>query len=133
MSEDNKWKDLTRTGIFLLGWCVAGHVVLISACRENSPIPILVAFASMSVAGVLGFLFAIPRVLPEAGNFADREGGIGPKSETYRMHINTNLEQISDWLTKIAVGIGLSQLSNLPGMINRAATFMAPAFGLELG
>jgi tetratricopeptide (TPR) repeat protein len=31
--------------------------------------------------------------------------------------VNTNLEQISDWLTKILVGVGLTQLTELPTLL----------------
>jgi len=39
--------------------------------------------------------------------------------------VNTNLEQISDWLTKILVGVGLTQLTNIPAALVRLATFVA--------
>lgn len=42
-----------------------------------------------------------------------------------RYSVNSNLEQISDWLTKIIVGVGLTQLHNLPGLASRAARFLA--------
>jgi len=44
---------------------------------------------------------------------------------------NTNLEQISDWLTKIIVGVGLVQLSTLPGKLRALAGYFATAFGAE--
>jgi len=51
------------------------------------------------------------------------------QSSSYQLQVNTNLEQISDWLTKIIVGIGLIELRNLPELINRASAFIAR--GLE--
>ena len=37
---------------------------------------------------------------------------------------NTNLEQISDWLTKILVGAGLASLASLPGFGARVIEFL---------
>jgi len=42
--------------------------------------------------------------------------------------VNTNLEEISDWLTKILVGVGLTQLSKIPGQFWLAAGKFAEAF-----
>jgi hypothetical protein len=42
---------------------------------------------------------------------------------------NTNLEQISDWLTKIIVGVGLVQLTVIPGKLRSLADYLATAFG----
>ncbi len=39
--------------------------------------------------------------------------------------MNTNLEQISDWLTKIIVGIGLVELRNLPGFVTKVAGYIS--------
>lgn len=64
----------------------------------------LLGVASLAVGGLLGFLFGIPRTIQSEDK---------PKDE-YRQVVNTNLEQISDWLTKILVGVGLTQLNNLP-------------------
>ena len=46
-----------------------------------------------------------------------------------RYEDNTNLEQISDWLCKILVGAGLTQLTALPGVLKRYALFFAPGLG----
>jgi hypothetical protein len=42
---------------------------------------------------------------------------------------NTNLEQISDWLTKILVGVGLTQLTLLPDLFDRAGSYFGVAIG----
>lgn len=70
------------------------------------------ALAAMTSGGLLGFLFGIPRGLQ--GN---------PSG------MNTNLEQISDWLTKILVGVALIQL----GTIARGAGELFEAVGSALG
>jgi hypothetical protein len=42
---------------------------------------------------------------------------------------NTNLVEISDWLTKMIVGVGLYQLSTIPGKLRSLAGYFANAFG----
>jgi tetratricopeptide (TPR) repeat protein len=62
----------------------------------------IVAVACTAVGGLFGFLFGIPRTVQSS------------KAGEYQQEVNTNLEQISDWLTKILVGVGLTQLNNIP-------------------
>jgi hypothetical protein len=60
-------------------------------------------------------LFGIPRTLQQEGEGDQKVIG-------YRA--NTNLEQISDWLTKILVGVGLTQLAKIPDLLEGAADFI---------
>lgn len=89
----------------------------------------LLAIASIAVGGFLGFLFGIPRSLSgftAAQNAEDNPSDDSPdrtKGAYYRA--NTNLEQISDWLTKILVGVGLTQLNALPTLIDRLGTYLS--------
>ncbi|HEX2690659.1 MAG TPA: hypothetical protein VHN14_28780, partial [Kofleriaceae bacterium] len=47
----------------------------------------------------------------------------------YRLLLNTNLEQVSDWLTKIIVGVGLVELRNLPHDLAMCAAYVAHGLG----
>lgn len=87
---------------------------------STSSVGILVAGASALVGGLLGFLFGIPRTLQNEPN-TERS------MTSYRA--NTNLEQISDWLTKILVGVGLTQLSIIPGKLKSLSAFVAQGLG----
>jgi hypothetical protein len=49
------------------------------------------------------------------------------KKEGYQT--NTNLEQISDWLTKILVGVGLTEFGNVPSFLMKFANFVGPGLG----
>jgi len=81
------------------------------------------------VAGFLmGFLFGIPRVSQGKGN----DDGAAPEGvkanvgeHSYEQRVNTNLVEISDWLTKIIVGLGLIELRAVPERVHRAAVWMA--------
>ncbi len=65
-----------------------------------------IAFSSSMVGGFLGFIFGIPRT------HASSEIGVGA---------NTNLEEISDWITKIIVGVSLVELDQIrEGIVNMA-------------
>ncbi|MDW3190956.1 MAG: hypothetical protein R8G66_01290 [Cytophagales bacterium] len=66
-------------------------------------ISIVISISSYATGSFLGFLFGIPKTM-QSGNETDQE---------IRYQQNTNLEQISDWLTKILVGLGLTQLNEI--------------------
>jgi CheY-like chemotaxis protein len=93
---------------------------------------------------LLGFLFAIPRILPAGAIIAPprpsnangkRETDAGPNSVlSHPSHspseINSNLVEVSDWLTKIIVGVGLVELKHLPTAACGVADYIAPSLGL---
>ncbi len=77
------------------------------------------------VAGSPQPLPAVPPAAPQNGRIAYTEP-------------NSNLEQISDWLTKIIVGVGLTQLYNIPPQLdafgqNTAKIFGAGGFAFGIG
>ncbi|GIG63650.1 hypothetical protein Lfu02_80220 [Longispora fulva] len=80
----------------------------------------VVAVAAATMGAGLGFLFGIPRSLQE------ERSNSGPQPDgtqnSRRYEVNTNLEQISDWLTKILVGIGLVQLGPIARTIGNLIT-----------
>lgn len=78
----------------LFGWSVSSVPLLLAE--------LLVGFAAACFGGLLGFLFGLPRALVR--DEGENEPGYVP---------NTNLETISDWLTKILIGVGLVQLREI--------------------
>jgi tetratricopeptide (TPR) repeat protein len=83
---------------------------------------------ALAVGALTGFLFGIPRTLQRE----DSQQATNGRSQK----VNTNLEQISDWLTKILVGVGLTQLQRLPESLWRLGNAFplgeSPALGLAL-
>lgn len=75
------------------------------------------AGAAAFAGAFLGLLFGIP-----LGNTAS-------KANTGRYRGNTNLEQISDWLTKLLVGAGLVQLGRTPTAFSRLANALSSGLG----
>jgi hypothetical protein len=80
------------------------------------------AAACVVAGGTVGFLFGIHRTLQGDQLTPHPQEGNG---RAYEQRVNTNLEQISDWLTKMLVGLGLTQLGTAPDRLREAATFMA--------
>jgi hypothetical protein len=70
---------------------------------------ILVAGGAGFVGLLIGFLFGIPRSLQRDSIESDKNAAEPFQS----VKVNTNLEQISDWLTKIFVGVGLTQAKTI--------------------
>jgi hypothetical protein len=82
---------------------------------------------------LIGFLFGIPRVFqsesasePASSNVASESSSGGRAARlSYQLVVNTHLDDVSDWLTKIAVGVGLVELEKMPGLLYRAASTIA--------
>jgi hypothetical protein len=74
----------------------------------------LLAAAAFSIGALLGFIFGIPRTLQQINPESVESRNNVSSATNYRQGVNTNLEQISDWLTKILVGVGLTQLTDIP-------------------
>ena len=72
---------------------------------------VLCSGAFMAIGWGIGFLFGVPRA-----------------SATDKT-TNTNLEQISDWLTKVLVGVGLTQLQKIPAQLGLLANYIAKDYG----
>ena len=121
-------------------------------------VPALLWSLGFCVSGMLlGFLFGIPRTLPSGtvnmappderaagkGRPADEppaagtDVAAGNASNTLflgtptPMEINSNLVEVSDWLTKIIVGVGLIELKSLPGSARSMAAFIAPSLATD--
>ncbi|MEG0376657.1 MAG: hypothetical protein RR243_01235 [Citrobacter sp.] len=68
-------------------------------------------FGCLVAGSLLGFVFGIPRTLQHDVPASQVEAGVDKEAVKYQ--INTNLEQISDWLTKIIIGVGLIEMRNI--------------------
>lgn len=90
------------------------------------------AGAFLGLGLLLGFIFGVPRSAQETAAPAAPAPATGAPTvggDKQRLKVNTNLEQISDWLTKILVGVGLTQLSDIPTKLNELAGFIAKGLG----
>jgi hypothetical protein len=116
--------DLQRMGILLVA------VALVAVGAYAVQFPFRTAFSVLGAAAAtgacaaaigafLGFLFGIPEVL--------QSQDLGGRPMLYLA--NTDIEQISDWLTKILVGVGLVQLGHAPDSLGRLGNSLGPLFG----
>src|SRR3954452_24074825 len=80
--------------------------------------------ASFIVGASVGFLFSIPRIVQRNGNNPGNAND-GDDASQYQQHVNTNLTEISDWLTKIIVGLGLVNLGKLGPYLHTIAETLA--------
>lgn len=92
------------------------------------------AGASVAAGFLLGFIFGIPRAIarieggiggPSNGANADSERMEKSRIETDKFKANSNLVEISDWLTKIFVGVGLVELAKIPSKMSALARYFA--------
>jgi hypothetical protein len=113
--------------------CVWIRVGLVSSVAT----PLLWALACLAAGAAVGFLFGIPKILqgntPAGGGvvsappdtMAPTVPSVSPLKTTYQQRVNTNLEEISDWLTKIIVGLGLINLAKIPPKLQSLADLLA--------
>jgi len=102
---------------------------------------VLLSLAAAASGALLGFLFGIPRTLasgppsapPPAPSSGEKENSSDAHttaanaqstSPTNQSRTNTNLEQISDWLTKIIVGITLVEFNTIRGSFVNLVHFL---------
>jgi tetratricopeptide (TPR) repeat protein len=133
---------------FFLGTLILGTAF--AACCADSwhhvPIVLIWAWGALAVGGFLGLLFGIPRILkaqsadsnakPSPTNpnpQAPAGKSLASSARTFTAETNNNLIEVSDWLTKIIVGVGLVQLGNAPGHLRRIATPLATCLGDNCG
>lgn len=94
-------------------------------------VALLLATAATLVGGFFGFLFSVPRtILPNGshnGNNANGEAHDGEHPVNYWP--NTNLAEVSDWLTKVIIGASLTQLLFLPKALADLGNYFKPALG----
>lgn len=90
---------------------------------------------------VLGFIFAIPKSFQnnqqQVITPVDKDGkpvASNPRAPNgIRYKDNTSLEEISDWLTKIIIGLSLTQFTHLQDMVHTAAVSINVSLSSALG
>ncbi|WP_067897282.1 hypothetical protein [Nocardia vaccinii] len=111
--------------VFLLGLAITGGLIAQSAYAFSVRSDIrwqvfgllnVYALASFFVGGFFGFIFGVPRT----GAMTEGRDPVLP---------NTNLEQISDWLTKVLVGATLANMNEIPSGGDSIFTAMGQALG----
>jgi hypothetical protein len=93
---------------------------------------LLIAAVALAAGLLFGFLFGIPKAVQDQTQPVTTPGQPPDKAKKSqakaKLKANTNLVEISDWLTKMIVGVGLYQLSTLPPKLKALAGYFATAF-----
>lgn len=140
--DANLKRDLQRIRNVLLPFLAASglgiflYVVAttqVSSALSGLGYSLAVAAAAMAFGTLMGFLFGIPKMLQGTGAPATAAagGGQGPAAGATlaatpgSVTDNTNLEQISDWLTKLLIGASLTQLGKIAELVGTIAEALA--------
>ena len=117
---------LTTFGLVLLVVAIASvpFAVASSAGLRFVGLAILVGATGFTVGGLLGFLFGVPRVSAATSNDTAGENAAGQSV----VQSNTNLEEVSDWLTKIVVGVSLVEFGKVNDALNGFSAEVNKAF-----
>ncbi|HLY55167.1 MAG TPA: hypothetical protein VKS60_06400 [Stellaceae bacterium] len=86
-------------------------------------ITLIIGGGALLVGAFVGFLFGIPKSRTD-GTAAAGDGG-----RKRGVSDNANLEEVSDWLTKIIVGLGLAEFGNIPQFCKYLSEIVTPVLG----
>lgn len=126
----------TKTFIFFVLAVDIFVVVYLSICpcaegsTSNAILSFLIASSAILIGGILlGFLFGIPKKHKLQGSTSVQPATPPPViSQTSYYDDNTNLEEISDWLTKIIIGLSLVQFKEIKSEMTDTAENIGKAF-----
>lgn len=93
---------------------------------------VLWSFAGLAIGALGGFVFGFPKVTQSnepLSRTSPAPEGKSAAATGYRLLMNTNLEQVSDWLTKIVVGLGLIELRMLPAHLGSCSQYVMHSIG----
>ena len=120
--------------ILLVSFFAAFNEKTIKAFFSVLGLSLAIGFAATLSGAFLGFLFGIPKTLQRNQNTVtipaetSADGQPVASSSNQSFSSNTNLEEISDWLTKIIVGVSLIQLTNLIKFYGESCRSLARSF-----
>ena len=122
---------------------IGASALSIEPASYSGPLRMAVwAVALGGIGAVIGFIFSLPKM--ELARASAQGGGEavvpGAVAVAGAHRPNTAIEEISDWLTKIIVGVGLVELREADDLATHLATWIAgplspddPSFRLALG
>jgi hypothetical protein len=117
---------------FFLTFLVASYEILIYGISQRNTLQTIalggtIALGAFLAGGVMGFLFALPRSVTVA--IPGDRGAPSKELRDLTVRPNTNLEEVSDWIVKIIVGLTLTQLGKIPS----ASAHLFVLLGRSLG
>jgi hypothetical protein len=117
-------RQISQLGWLALWTVIIGVIViLIYDTTLSGKATILIwIFACLVIGAFIGFLFGIPKILQKQN--AQNNQSVNDELK-YQQQVNTNLTEISDWLTKIIVGLGLVNLTKIPPQLTSLAKLLS--------
>jgi hypothetical protein len=89
---------------------------------------LLLGVAALTLGSLTGFLFGIPRAATADEPAKRVDAAVKQELGQAGYKPSTNLEQVSDWLTKIIVGVGLVQIGKIGDALATVGTTVSRAF-----
>ena len=96
---------------------IAGFLSILVSPWDNS-LACLWAMMCLATGALFGFLFGVPKITQKAG-----------LSTTHRP--NSNIEVVSDWLTKIIVGVGLVESHKIGGALSETSADLGKSLAVR--
>jgi hypothetical protein len=113
----------TRVVYALIGPAILAIVVYAAAETSWTILAVagIIAVCAFAIGASLGFLFGIPTYLARSNE--------ANSTDKASYQPNTNLTQVSDWLTKIIIGVSLVQFGQLTKSLGKLGDSLAPSLG----
>lgn len=127
------WVAAFGMGVIIL-YAIQYQNWVIQRVASCAGIGLITAGAAWLIGTLLGFIFGLPHsrevtVIQTSDNQQKNGSSSTPATQalanTDKYQRSTSLEQVSDWLTKMIVGVGLTQLNKIPGKLDQLATYIA--------
>ena len=129
-NDRRDYRDLVKINQAVLPLLLLGlfAAALLGLLEGTFAAVVLWCVACLSVGGLLGFLFGIPRAMTsgeEAAAGKDEPAPSTAQGKRSFLRANTNLEEVSDWLTKIIVGLSLVHLKDIEARLHAVSKLAA--------
>ncbi|MEO1730601.1 MAG: hypothetical protein AAFR64_07675 [Pseudomonadota bacterium] len=120
------WEYVALSG-YVIGFVAVATFAFSKGSWSVLAVLMVVGSASWLGGSLLGFLFGVPRIrTAEGASNTTSSGNFAPE-----VRHNTNMEQISDWLTKIIVGATLVQIGTIIEKLNELSIAIGKGIGSD--
>jgi hypothetical protein len=135
-SSSEEFRSNLKRHLGHLGWwflvCILGGLAIAAIMAEwKWGTAVLWGLGCLASGFLVGCIFGLPRTADvDTSSTKDKPSGSG---EVRRLTVNTNLEQISDWVTKIIVGVSLVEAQAIKQNFISASRFLGGCLSTDCG
>lgn len=112
------WPGALIVALVMLAANIAGFSVILFSPWPNSTAG-LWAMSCLATGALVGFLFGVPKFTRKS-------------NESIKYRPNSNIELVSDWLTKMLVGVGLVEFRNIGGFLSDTSTELGKSLASQV-